>query len=445
MEVLEILKLIRSQKPALIQHALKAWENEHASQPEVLIETLKYANAAIIEPALKLAGRYHPVICAPLIGELLANSDAKVRRLAVQAITEKMRDACQEVLCNLLAGENDVFVLASAANAAAILHLDVKHLARCLDHRDIRVRANAVRAAAICSPARIQELLEPMLQDKALRVQNEALRALAQFIPEDDLEKLIYKRLQSENAAVRAATAFIAGELPLAMRLVFLIEALKDKDSRVVSNAARSLCKINDQLGIDAVVQAYLSTEEPHLATSLLRQFKSEDFNTLLEQAEQAEKSGKPGRMAASVLARVIAAVGHFASWEPALPWIIAAVDRDESEIRLAALRVVLQKISFFSSNIERMLEKALLSGNSQEIAMAHFIRWKSGNTAELEILKQMLFSGRKDDIAAVSELLKNEDSILARKILEEAGQRGIYITGNQYSPPLKPIKLPEE
>lgn len=442
MEVLEILKLIRSQKPALIQHALKVWEKEHASQPEVLLETLKYANAAIIEPALKLAGRYHAIICAPLIGELLANSDAKVRRLAVQAITEKMRDACQEALSNLLAVDNDVFVLASAANAAAILHLDVKHLVRCLDHRDIRVRANAVRAAAICSPARIQELLEPMLQDKALRVQNEALRALAQFIPEDDLEKLIYKRLQSENAAVRAATAFIAGELPLAMRLVFLIEALKDKDSRVVSNAARSLCKINDPLGIEAVVQAYLSTDEPHLATSLLRQFKDEDFNTLLE---QAEKSGKPGRMTASVLARVIAAVGHFANWEPALPWIIAAVNRDESEIRLAALRVVLQRISFFSSNIERMLEKAQLSGNSHEIAMAHFIRWKSGNTAELEILKQMLFSGRKDDIAAVSELLKNEDSILARKILEEAGQRGIYIAGNQYSPPLKPIKLPEE
>ncbi|EKD82541.1 MAG: hypothetical protein ACD_39C01223G0002 [uncultured bacterium] len=442
MEVLEILKLIRTQKPALVQHALTVWESEHLSQYEVLIETIKYADASLIEPALKLAARYHPVICAPYIAELLSNPDSKVRRLAVQSITEKMSESCTGALTKLIASETDVFVLASAANAAAELHLDVIYLKPCLMHRDIRVRANAVRAAAICSPAQIQELLEPMLQDKALRVQNEALRALAQFIPEDDLEKLIYKRLQSENPAVRAATTFITGELPLSMRLVFLIEALKDKDQRVVSNAARSLCRIHDPLGVEAVIETYLTTPEQHLASSLLRQLKQEDLIILLE---QAEKAGKPGRIAAPILTRVLAAAGQFANWESFLPWLIAAVDRDESELRLAALRIVLRKVSFFSSNIERMVEKAELSGNSREIAMAHFIRWKSGNTAELEKLKQMLFSARKEDIEAVSELLKSDDSILSRKILEEASRRGIYIANNQYAPPIKPIKLPDE
>ncbi|MBU1109510.1 MAG: HEAT repeat domain-containing protein [Candidatus Riflebacteria bacterium] len=441
MELLEIIKLIRTQKPALVQHALTVWEKDHPNQPEPLIETIKFADAALIGPALKLAARYHPVACAPFITQLFTNTDSKVRRLAVQAINEKMTATCQEALIDLLAKETDVFVLASAMNAAAKLHLDVVHLKPCLKHTDIRVRANAVRAAAVCSPQQIQEMLEPMLQDKALRVQNEALKSLAQFIPEDELEKLVYKRLQSENASTRAATAFITGELPLSMRLVFLMEALKDKDARVVSNAARSLCRIHDPLGVEAVVATYLHTAEQHLANTLLRQLKPEDRGIIVE---QAEKIGKPGRISATQLSRIVAAAEFFSDWEPLLPWLMAAVDRDESEVRLQALRVVYLRLDFFRSNIERMLEKAQLSGNSPEIAMAHFIRWKSGITSELEKLKLMLFSGRKDDIAAVSDLLKTENSILARRLLEEASKRGIYIADTANTLPEKPIKLPE-
>lgn len=441
MELIEILKLIRTQKPALVQHALTVWEKDHPNQTEPLIETIKFADAALIEPALKLAARYHPAVCAPFIAPLFNNPDSKVRRLAVQAINDKMAGDCQEPLINLLAKETDVFVLASAMNAAAKLHIDVVHLKPYLKHTDIRVRANAVRAAAVCSPKQIQELLEPMLQDKALRVQNEALKALAQFIPEDELEKLVYKRLQSDSASTRAATAFITGELPLSMRLVFLIESMKDKDQRVVSNAARSLCRIHDPLGIEAVITTYLETAEQHLATTLLRQLHQEDRNILIE---QAEKIGKPGRISPVHLGRIIAAAEHFSDWEPLLPWLMAAVDRDEGEVRLQALRIVCNKLDFFRSNVDRMVEKAQASGNSHEIAMAHFIRWKSGNTSELEKLKLMLFSGRKDDIAAVSELLKSENSILARRLLEEASQRGIYIADNSAAPLAKPIKLPD-
>jgi HEAT repeat protein len=356
MEVLDIFKLIRTRKPALVKHAMQAWERDHSGQVEVLIETIKLADAELIETALLLAAKYHPEACAAEICTLLANPEARVRRLAVQAINIRMAKACSQPLSKLLADETDVFVLASAANAAAELHLDVECLKPALRHTDIRVRANAVRAVARCCPARIQELLEPMLQDKALRVQNEALRALAQFVPEKDLEQLISRRMQSDNPSVRAATAFIAGELPISMRMPFLLEALSDKDARVVSNATRSLCKIHDPAGLRAVISTYFNVAEKSLASALLRQLNPEDSYIFVELAESA---GKPGKLEPELLMRIIAAALHFNDWERLLPWLMAAVDHDNCDVRLAALQVVMQKINFFSSNIDRMVEKA--------------------------------------------------------------------------------------
>lgn len=441
MDTGEIRKLIHTRKPALIEHALNFWEKEHKSDSEILLTVLDYAEADLIDLALKLAAKYHPGTCASAIASLLSNPDPRVRRLSVQSLNEKMANECSKPLIELLANETDVFVLASAANAAAKLRLEASYLELCLKHQDIRVRANAVRAVAICSPERIYELLEPMLRDKALRVQNEALKALAQFIPENDLEQLIAKRLRSKDPSVRAATVFITGDLPISLRLTFLIEALADKDTRVINNAARSLTRINNPAGVRSVVEIYFKTAEQSLANNLLKQFNEEHLDIF---KEQAEKAGKPGKLLCTTLIRIVTAAKHFANWEPLLPWIMAAVDSDESEARLAALHVVLHQILFFSNNIERMLEKAQASGNSRESALVNFIRWKSGNTSGLEKLKQMLFAGLKDDIAAVSELLNNENSILARNILAEAGKRGIYIASDQKSQPTRPITLPD-
>lgn len=436
MQPQEITKLIQTRKPALVKHALQVWEARMSHLPQPLIEALDIDDIVVLEPALKLASKYHPSACAPAVAKLCHSKDAVVRRLAVQAITEEMAEHCRAPLKKILKEEKDPFVLASSMNAAAIIRLEVEKIQPYLKHKEVRVRANAVRAAAVCDPSRIHELLEPKLRDPAFRVQNEALKALAQFVPEDELENLIRKRLVSEKPAVRAATAFIAGELPLSVKTVLLIQALEDTDNRVVANAVRSLCKLDDPVAISAVIKAYLSHKDSNCAYLILAHIDPASARVLVD---RADRFGPPQNADRDLMLRVLWAASSFTDWKPFMPWIMAAVDREESELRLLALKIVADNMDFFRSNVERLLEKSLASNESPCLALAAYIKWKAGKTEGFEMLREMLFSGRLEDIRAVTQLLKNENGLMARQLLKEAGLRGIHTEPRA----AQPIKLP--
>ncbi len=425
MDFNDISQLIRSGKPALALHALQEWEKDFSRHPEPLLLALQHHDAKVIEVVLGLAEKYHPAACGIQVSSLLKSENALIRRLAVQAMVPAMGKPALEALRLLFVDEQDVFVLASAVTAAARLNAGLELVVPFMQHPDIRLRANAVRAAAALGKEKLPGLLEPFLNDTALRVQNEALKGLATLAPETELEKLVLQRLNSPDAATRAATIFITGELPLSRRVVFLINALTDVDHRVSGCAIRSLAILRDPLGIRALIEAYLTTPDTAQATSILRQLKPEDSERIVSFADGI---ARPVTAQPLLAERVIMAAAHFPNWEPFLPWILGAANRKEPHIRQTALKIIAGQIEFFRGNINPLIEKAENSGDAADQALAALIKWKAGHTDGLSRLQNLLFSLKSSESEAALKILQHEKGLIAKKLLTEAAARGIRL-----------------
>ncbi len=441
MEFDDLNKLIKSGKAALANHALQEWEKDFTAHAGPLQRALKLSDPLILEQALKLAVKYHPQACSGQILGLLANSEPQIRRLAVQSLESVMGKPAEEALTALLKDETDVFVLASAVTAAARLSLGIEHIRPFLSHPDIRLRANAVRAASITGRNLLPGLLEPFLKDSALRVQNEALKGLATMAPENELEQLVLQRLNSGDVLTRAATVFVTGELPLGRKIVFLINALSDVDRRVAGCAARSLAILRDPTGIRALIEALLTSQDEHLADSIIRQLTAEDACRIIA---FADNQGRPATAMPTLITRVLQAAEIMENWELFLPWVLGAANRKEPQIRQLALKFIARHVEFFRSNIAPLIEKAENSSDPVEVALAALIKWKVGQTEGLSILRNMLFSLKAAESLAAFNALNDEKSLIARSLIKDATAKGLPGIISNQQPGKSTFKLPE-
>lgn len=439
MEFSDLNNLIKSGKTTLALHALQEWEKDFSSHPEPLLQALRTTDPKVVEQALQLAEKYHPQTCAESIAVLLRNNDALLRRLAVQTLMPSMGKPAEDALKSLFPEEHDVFVLASAVTAAARLKIGLEYIRPYLGHQDIRLRANSVRAAAILGRNLLPGLLEPFLQDPALRVQNEALKGLATLASETDLEKLVLQRLNSPDAACRAATIFATGELPLSRKTVFQINALSDPDGRVVCCAIRALAILRDPLGLRAIIECFLTSPDENLALLALKHLRAEDTGRIIAFADNI---ARPAVASQVLIARVIQAAETSSNWEPFLPWILGGANRKEDRVRLQALRFIAREIEFFRSNIGPLVERAESSGQPADMAIAALIRWKSGQTEGLARLKSMIYSLKPAEAMAACDILTGEKSLIARNLLEEARMRGVLSDTTQTAQ-TQGLKLP--
>ena len=438
----ELNSLIKSGKPALAVHALHEWEKDFSSHPEPLQHAIKSSDAQVLELALQLAEKYHPLTLGPAITGLLKSDQALIRRLAVQSLLPVMGKPAEDGLKALFPDEKDVFVLASAVTAAARLKIGLEYIRPYFNHPDIRLRANTVRAAAILGQQLLPGLLEPFLNDPALRVQNEALKGLAILAPEKDLEQLVLQRLNSTDAPTRAATIFITGELPLTRKTVFLISALSDLDNRVSGCAVRSLAILRDPLGMRALFECMLTSADEKLAMQVLKQLQPQDAARLVAFADNL---GRPATALPVLISRVLLAAESFSDWEPFLPWVLGGANRKEIALRQQALRFIARHIDFFRSNIGPLIEKAEASMEPVDIALAAVIRWKAGQTDGLARLRQLLSSTKIAEARAAYEVLLPDKSLIAKNLLSEARARGLGAEPATETQNLSGFKLPRQ
>lgn len=443
MNLNDLKELIATGKPALQQHALQIWEKEWSKQPEILFAALQSNDTDTLTLALDLSAAYYPEKSASRIVKLLESKNPTIRRLAVQALTPAMIKAGAEGLKDLLKKEKDVFVLASAVTAAARLGFNVATIEPFLRHKDIRLRANSVRAAAVIGRERLRELLEPMLKDSSHRVQNEALKGLAQLIPETELEKLVLRRLKNEDSTVRAATAFLIGELPLSRKVGFLLDALKDQDERVVVCAVRALVRLDDPIGMRSVVEMYLHTDQFPGIDRIARIISPVAGERLLN---AADKHAHPAEADSKTVHRVLLVARQQKNHEPFLPWLLAALRKCNGEPRMIALQIISASIDYFKHDVENLLD--ISDPVPDEQALKNLILWKAGKTSGLEQLKMMLFSGRAGDVAAAARVLRQDNSLISRNYLKQAANSGILLAMEpetfEKNLGSKPIRLPE-
>ncbi|MFZ5953044.1 MAG: hypothetical protein ACOYXC_20245 [Candidatus Rifleibacteriota bacterium] len=443
MELRDIKQLISSKKPALLEHALQIWEKELVKHHELLIEIIQSEVESVMEPALQSAAAYHPEKCANVVVTVMGHKNSVFRRLAVQSASPAMGKPVINALKEVLKKEKDVFVLASAVSAAARLSLPVELIEPFLEHKDIRLRANAVKAAAIIGRQRLRELLEPRLKDSSHRVQNEALKGLSLLIQETELEKLVIKRLDSEDATIRAATAFLIGELPLSRRTGLLIDALKDQDEKVKICVIRALIRVNDPIGLRAITELYLKLKTLDFARTIARIISPAIGERLLNGAENLFH---PAEADCDIITKVLMVAENRKDCDLFLPWILSAVRKCRDTGRLIALKLILQQIEFFKHDVENLLD--LPDFSTEETSMVHLIYWKAGRTQGLEEIKKMLYSDKPSEVKAAVAVLRQENSLFSRNLLKQAASSGIILAMDEATYVKnfgnKPIVLPE-
>lgn len=452
----EIRVLAASGNKKLILHALKRWGKDLPLDPEPLFSALKNDDPEILQVVLPLATKHFPALFIPQVLELLQHSQFMHRRLAVEALQPAMGKQITDRFLKLLGEETHPHVLASAVLAVPRLGLEVGLLSRFLQHPDTRVRANCIRAFSAI-PGEHRALLEPLLKDTVLRVQSEAIKCLVRFIPEDKLEDLMVKRLESTKSGVRSATVMLLADLPLRRRLPLLKGVLRDPDPKVASCAARAIARGSDLQGYRALAELYLvpapeneavdPEKRPNYLLKLLRSIPPEGL------VIEAEKHGQPAQANPDIIASILEVALDNPQWEAFLPWAIGGLSRKETRVRLLALQIVRQHLSFFAGNLEELLAKVDQSRQPSEQAMVAQIRLEAGQMKGLETLKTMLRDSDSLTRQAAAQALRQTPNLVAKGVLQEAQKAGIaeafsgLSEGETKSPTetkLDPIDLPD-
>lgn len=441
MNVKDIRKLINSGKTSLVLHGLHQWEQHANHLPDILIDAIKSDNVEILKFVLQLARKYHPKVCAPFIQKLLLDGNTDIKRLTIQYITIDMGSKFVETVKTILSKEKDVYILASAVVTAAKIGVDSKAVIPFLKHQDIRLRANATRAVAELAPANLRNLLEPLLKDKSLRVQNEAIKGLAKLISEKDLEALIRKRLSANDSKIRAATAYITGELPINNAQALLVNILRDRDSSVSVCAVRSLMGMKSATAWREIIDIFFKTKNEDLINILLNNAENVPARLFLNIAEEYKKTDQEY---SEVAKSVLKFASRLEDWEPFLHWVMINISNENLINRRIALEFVYKNISYFRTDIDSLLKKAKKYSTPDDLAMIYLIQWKSGNALGLDKIKKILAIGEVESVLACIRALKLDNSLISRQMIEEAAEKGYSDTEIVVTKPAKKIKLPK-
>ncbi|HEY9072106.1 MAG TPA: HEAT repeat domain-containing protein [Candidatus Ozemobacteraceae bacterium] len=447
MDATELRRLLAEQNPKLARYALERWADVCPNDPEPLMVALRSSDSGTLRRALKLACMHHPKACAATIVELLNHPDHVVRREAVLRLDPAMGPIAAEAVRRIFATDSHPHVIATAVVAVGRFKLDGELIKPFLTHPDDRVRANAIRGLVLLAPADLRTLIEPRLQDASMRVQNEAIKALAPLVREDELEKLILRRISATDPIVRASTADLIASLPLSRKIAHLSGMLGDKEPRVVTVAARSLARLSDTLGLRAMAERFLTTPDDAIADGLIEPLATASLEKLVSLAERhlpVITAPEP------IVRRLLRMAAQTTEWELFLPWILGAVGRHESGLRLSALELMLSHAVYFAPHLDDLVGQGERFGPPRERAVIAHLRWRTGRMDGLETLKTMLFDhASTESREAAAKALRTESGILPRQILADARQAGIREAAPetpQETPRMAPIdiKLPE-
>lgn len=446
MENAEIHQLLAADNPKLADYALKCWLETCPNDPEPLMLALRSSDPGTLRKALKLAVAHHPRACLASIVELLKHSDHVVRREVVMRLVPSMGPAAATAIRQLFASDTHPHVIATAVVAVGRFHLESDLIKPFLTHDDDRVRANTVRGLALLAPPNLRQLIEPCLQDSSTRVQNETIKALAPQISEEEIESLILRRIASPDVRIRAATADLVGNLPLSRKIAHLCTMLSDSEPRVIAVAARALAQLGDSTGIRTLANKYFTAPDEEIAKELADVMATIPIDKVIAIAERYMPVQAAPEM---IVQRTLRIAADSPNWEAFLPWIIGSVQRHESELRIAALSIILKHATYFTTQLDELFENVERISQPDERAMASLLRWRAGRIDGLETLKSMLFDlSSVESRVAAAKVLHGEPGILPRQILAEAARAGINEAvpdqpGNKAAG-LAGIKLPE-
>ncbi|HOY67199.1 MAG TPA: HEAT repeat domain-containing protein [Candidatus Ozemobacteraceae bacterium] len=447
MDATELRRLLAEKNPKLARYALERWTDICPNDPEPLLTALRSTDAGTLRRALKLACTHHPKACAAAIVELLNHPDHVVRRETVLRLDPAMGPVAAEAIRRIFATDSHPHVIATAVVAVGRFKLDAELIKPFLTHTDDRVRANAIRGLVFIAPPDLRQLIEPRLQDASMRVQNEAIKALAPLVREEELEKLILRRISSADANVRASTADLIASLPLSRKIAHLSGMLADPEPRVITVAARSLARLADAIGLRAMAERFLTATADDIADALIEPLSSASLEKLVSLAERhlpVITAPEP------IVRRLLGLAARTSEWELFLPWVLGAVGRHESGLRLSALELMLAHAAYFAPHLDDLVGRGERFGPPRERALIAHLRWRTGRMDGLATLKTMLFDhASAESREAAAKALRTESGILPRRVLADAYQAGIREAmpeTPQVAPRTPPIdiKLPE-
>ena len=127
----------------------------------------------------------------------------------VRVIIDRRESSALDFVLDVLAQEQDVFIISALVKAAGILgeRRTISSLQPYLGHSDGRVRANAVEGLEAIGDEMGWPLIVPLLNDKDHRVRANAARALLHF-DEKEARKLVEELINSPKANARATALY---------------------------------------------------------------------------------------------------------------------------------------------------------------------------------------------------------------------------------------------
>jgi len=215
-----------------------------------------------------------------ILRDCLADTDAQVRRLAVEGLWEDERPSLVKPLAMLLAEDPAVEVRAAAASLLGrfvllgvlgeIAEVHAVHAEQALRTAWFRprevteVRRRALEGLAYTSDPDISDLIDVAYFDEDPLMRQSAVFAMGRSA-DWRWEKFVLDELNSRETAMRFEAAFAAGELTLKAAVYQLIRLLDDADSDVREAAALALGKIGGQ-DAKRALQAVLTDGDERLA-----------------------------------------------------------------------------------------------------------------------------------------------------------------------------------
>ena len=145
-------------------------------------------------------------------------------------------------------------------------------------------------------------------------------------------------------------------------------------------------------------------------------------------------------------LAGVLEVIGLMTEWEPWRPFVLAALERPESGLRMRALRIIREDFRFFGDRLEEALGLSLASGVPEEQALVAQVLWRFGRLDAMETLRRMGRSSDPETRNAAVNVLREEPGILARQMIREIAPDGNIADALANPSRAKPLPIqPEE